>query len=71
MEFRAISQVTVLPVYAAIRPMIASNVLCAMYSPLLSGRHELAGRGVEKVVERSVDGHDANTIGALGLSLRR
>src|SRR5262249_40056632 len=34
----ACSQVISLPVYAAIRPRIASSVLFAMYSPLLIGR---------------------------------
>src|SRR5262249_2551897 len=36
-DFSAISHVTCWPVYAAIRPMIASSVLFAMYSPLLIG----------------------------------
>jgi hypothetical protein len=35
--FIAISQVMAWPVYAAIRPMMASSVLLAMYSPLLIG----------------------------------
>ena len=37
LEFIAISQVISWPVYAAMRPMIASRVLLAMYSPLLIG----------------------------------
>src|SRR5207237_10719216 len=37
LEFSACSQVIAWPVYAAIRPMIASSVLLAMYSPLLIG----------------------------------
>ena len=36
-ESSAISHVICCPVYAAIRPMIASSVLFAMYSPLLIG----------------------------------
>src|SRR5207237_503336 len=36
-EAIAISQVICWPVYAAMRPMIASNVLFAMYSPLAIG----------------------------------
>src|SRR5437764_1217319 len=37
-EFIAISQVIALPVYAAMRAMIANSVLLDMYSPLLIGR---------------------------------
>src|SRR6266542_733146 len=38
LECRAMSQVMTLPVYVAMRPMIAMRLLWAIQSPLLSGR---------------------------------